>query len=131
MQDPEMIRVGKRGTVVIPVALRQAYNIKEGTILAAETKEEGILLRSVLVLPAERYSSLHKAEFLLNNVVAPENYDWVVKEAQGLDPGKKESIRDALNEAFGIWRDMPETGDEFVRSLRQSDQDRMEDPGLV
>jgi AbrB family looped-hinge helix DNA binding protein len=119
-----MIRVGKRGTVVIPAALRQAYNIKDGTMLAAEKKEEGILLRSVLVLPLERYASLH-------NTVAPENDERAVKEAQEIDPEEKQQIRSALSEAFGIWRDLPETGDEFVRSLRQSDQGRMEDLDLV
>ena len=124
MQDPEMIRVGKRGTVVIPVALRQAYSITEGTIMAAETKEEGILLRSVLVLPVERCSSLH-------NAVAPENGNWVVQEAQELDMEKKKSIRYALDEAFGTWRDTTESGEEFVGSLRESDRDRMEDLDLA
>ena len=90
MPDTEMIRVGKRGTVVIPAALRRTYNLKEGTILAAEMKEEGILLRSVLILPVEKYSDLRKAEFLLNNAVTLEDYDWAVKEVQelGLDPEK-------------------------------------------
>lgn len=90
MPDTEMIRVGKRGTVVIPAALRRTYNLKEGTILAAEMKEEGILLRSVLILPVEKYSDLRKAEFLLNNAVTSEDYDWAVKEVQelGLDPEK-------------------------------------------
>ncbi len=90
MSDTEMIRVGKRGTVVIPAALRRTYNLKEGTMLAVEMKEEGILLRSVLVLPVEKYSDLRKAEFLLNNAVTSEDYDWAVKEVQelGLDPEK-------------------------------------------
>jgi hypothetical protein len=72
----------------------------------------------------ERYASLH-------NTVAPENDERAVKEAQEIDPEEKQQIRSALSEAFGIWRDLPETGDEFVRSLRQSDQGRMEDLDLV
>lgn len=90
MADTEMIRVGKRDTVVIPAALRRIYNLKEGTILAVKMKEEGILLRSVLILPVEKYSDLRKAEFLLNNAVTSEDCDWAVKEVRepGLDPEK-------------------------------------------
>ena len=133
MPDAEIIRIGKRGTVVIPAALRRAYNLKEGTILSAEMKEEGILLRSVLVLPVEKYSDLRKAEFLPNNAVTPKDYDWAVKEAQemGLVTEKQKPIRNAWEEAFGIWKDMPESGEEFVRSLRESDRGRMEDLNLV
>ncbi len=62
MSDSEIIRVGKRGTVVIPAALRRTYNLKEGTILAAEMKEEGILLRSVVILPVGKYSGLREED---------------------------------------------------------------------
>lgn len=90
MPENEMIRVGKRGTIVIPAALRRAYNLKEGTLLAAEMREEGILLYPVVVLPVESYTPQRKAEFLLNNAITPEDYDWAVKEVRelGLDPEK-------------------------------------------
>ncbi|MEW6183104.1 MAG: AbrB/MazE/SpoVT family DNA-binding domain-containing protein [Bacillota bacterium] len=45
MASTETIRIGKRGTVVIPASLRRAYNLDEGSFLVAEPREEGILLR--------------------------------------------------------------------------------------
>ena len=35
-------RVGKRGTVVIPAALRRRFGIEEGSLVIAEDREEGI-----------------------------------------------------------------------------------------
>lgn len=35
---------------------------------------------------------------------------------------KQKPIRDVLEEVFGIWQDMPENGEAFVRSLRESDR---------
>ncbi len=43
---------------------------------------------------------------------------------------KLKPARDVLDKTFGIWRDMPENGEEFVRSLRESDHVRMEDLDL-
>ncbi|MBC7336952.1 MAG: AbrB/MazE/SpoVT family DNA-binding domain-containing protein [Clostridia bacterium] len=84
----EPVRVGKRGAVVIPAALRRAYGLKEGSIVVAEPAEGGILLRPAAVLPVEVYTAERKAEFLLNNAVTPEDYAWAVEEVKklGLDP---------------------------------------------
>lgn len=84
----ELVRVGKRGAVVIPAALRRAYGLKEGSIVVAEPAEGGILLRPAAVLPVEVYTAERKAEFLLNNAVTPEDYAWAVEEVKklGLDP---------------------------------------------
>ena len=35
-------KVGKRGTVVIPAALRRRFGIEEGPLVIAEDREEGI-----------------------------------------------------------------------------------------
>ena len=35
-------RVGKRGTVVIPAALRRRFGIEEGSLVIAEDRGEGI-----------------------------------------------------------------------------------------
>jgi AbrB family looped-hinge helix DNA binding protein len=84
----ETIKVGKRGTVVIPAALRQQYNIDEGTLLMAESRDEGILLRPAAVFPVEIYTPERKAQFLLNTAVTPEDYAWAAEEVRklGLDP---------------------------------------------
>lgn len=84
----ETIKVGKRGTVVIPAALRQKYNIDEGTLLMAESRDEGILLRPTVVFPVEIYTPERKAQFLFNTAVTPEDYAWAAEEVRklGLDP---------------------------------------------
>jgi len=82
------IRVGARGTVVIPAAIRQTYRFEEGTLIIAETLPEGVLLKPMVALPVELYSKERKAEFLLNNAVTPEDYQSAVAEVQnmGLSP---------------------------------------------
>lgn len=84
----EMTKVGKRGTVVIPAGLRRKYGFEEGSLIAAEAREEGVLLRPVITLPLERYSPERKAEFLLNNAVTPKDYAWAFEEVKklGVDP---------------------------------------------
>jgi AbrB family looped-hinge helix DNA binding protein len=86
----ETTKVGKRGTVVIPVAIRRKYGLEEGSLVVAEAREEGVLLRPAVTLPVERYSPERKAEFLLNNAITPEDYAWAVKEVRklGVNPRK-------------------------------------------
>ena len=82
-------RVGKRGAVVIPAALRRRYGIEEGSLLIAEGREEGILLRPALAVPlVESYRPERKAEFLLSNAVDGEDYARAEEEVRklGLDP---------------------------------------------
>jgi len=88
--EGETTKIGRRGTVVIPARLRRKYGLEEGSSVIAEAREEGVLLRPVMTLPLEIYTSERKAEFLLNNAVTPEDYSWAVKEVRkmGLDPEK-------------------------------------------
>jgi AbrB family looped-hinge helix DNA binding protein len=84
----ETIKVGKRGTIVIPASIRQSYRFEEGSLVIAEARPEGVLLRPVVTLPVEIYTDERKAEFLLNNTVTPDDYASAVKEVRkmGLDP---------------------------------------------
>jgi AbrB family looped-hinge helix DNA binding protein len=84
----ETTKIGKRGTVVIPAELRRRYGFEEGSLVVAEGRAEGVLLRPVVALPLEIYTPERKAEFLLNNAITPEDYSWAVKEARkmGVDP---------------------------------------------
>jgi AbrB family looped-hinge helix DNA binding protein len=50
------IKVGKRGTVVLPAKIRRRSGIKEGTILIAEESPYGILIRPAAFLPIEIYT---------------------------------------------------------------------------
>ena len=84
----EASKVGKRGAVVIPAKLRKRFGIREGTLVIAEAREDGILLRPAVALPVEAYSPERVAEFLLTNAVNAGDYREAVArvKAMGLDP---------------------------------------------
>lgn len=84
----ETTRVGKRGTLVIPAALRRRFGIEEGSTVIAEERDEGILIRPAAVLPLETYPPERKAEFLLSNAVDAEDYARARAAVRklGLDP---------------------------------------------
>ena len=81
-------RVGKRGTVVLPAALRRRFGIEEGSLIIAEDRDEGILIRPALAVPLESYTPERRAEFLLSNTVGGEDYARAEEEVRkmGLDP---------------------------------------------
>ena len=84
----EAVKVGKRGAIIVPAKLRKRYGIEEGTLVTAEPREEGVLIRPAIVVPIERYSPERKAEFLLTNAVNKSDYRRARKEVQklGLNP---------------------------------------------
>jgi len=49
----EQLRIGKRGAVVIPVQLRRQYHMEEGSRLAVEERDGGLLLTTLPVSPSE------------------------------------------------------------------------------
>ncbi len=81
-------RVGKRGSVVIPAALRRRFGIEEGSLVIAEDREEGILIRPAVAIPLESYTPERRAEFLLSNAVGEGDYASAEEEVRkmGLDP---------------------------------------------
>lgn len=86
----ETTKVGKRGAVVVPAALRRKYGLDEGSLVLAEETPEGILLRPAVALPVEIYSAERKAQFLLSDAVDEEDYRTAEEEVRsmGLDPAK-------------------------------------------
>lgn len=84
----ETSKVGKRGTVVIPASLRRRYGFNEGSLVIAEERAEGVLIRPAAALPVEIYNPERRAEFLLSNAVNPEDYELARKAVRklGLDP---------------------------------------------
>jgi AbrB family looped-hinge helix DNA binding protein len=81
-------RVGKRGAIIVPAKLRKRFGIEEGSIVIAEEKDDGILIRPAIVVPVERYTPERKAEFLLSNAIDQADYRKARKEVRklGLDP---------------------------------------------
>jgi AbrB family looped-hinge helix DNA binding protein len=84
----EAVKVGKRGTIVVPAELRKRYGIEEGSLVTAEARDEGVLLRPAVVVPVERYTPERKAEFLLSTATTRKDYERARREVKklGLDP---------------------------------------------
>src|SRR5215216_2489920 len=77
-----MSRVGKRGIVVIPAALRRCFGIEEGSLVIAEDREEGIPIRPAATIPLEMYTPERREEFLLSGAVDEEDYARAKKEVR-------------------------------------------------
>lgn len=86
----ESAKVGKRGAIIVPAKLRRRFGIEEGSIVTAEEKDDGILIRPAVIVPVERYTPERKAEFLLSNAVDDSDYRRARKAVRklGLDPDK-------------------------------------------
>jgi AbrB family looped-hinge helix DNA binding protein len=81
-------KVGKRGAIIVPAKLRKRFGIEEGSMVIAEEREDGILIRPAIVVPVERYSPERRAEFLLSTATSAQDYERARKEVKklGLDP---------------------------------------------
>jgi len=84
----EAVKVGKRGTIIVPAKLRKRFGIEEGTLVMTEAREDGVLIRPAVVVPVERYTSERKAEFLLSTATTQRDYQRARKEVKklGVDP---------------------------------------------
>ena len=95
MGTQQSARVGKRGAIIVPASLRKRFGIEEGSMVVAEEKEDGILIRPAVIVPVERYTPERKAEFLLSNAVDANDYRRARKEVRklGLDPDAIRHVR--------------------------------------
>lgn len=84
----DAVKVGKRGTIIVPAKLRRRYGIEEGTLVITEAREDGVLIRPAVVVPVERYTPERRAEFLLSTATTEKDYQRVRKEVErlGVDP---------------------------------------------
>lgn len=91
----QRVDVGREGVVVLPDRIRQRYGLMEGSVLIAEERADGILLRPEDAV--ELYTPERKAEFLLGNATTPEEYAAALAEVRqmGLDPERIEHFRPA------------------------------------
>ena len=88
MSARETGRIGRRGSFVIPASLRRAFGLDEGTLVIAEARPEGILLRPALAVPLETYAPEQRAAYLLETAVDEVDYQAArdVVRVMGLDP---------------------------------------------
>jgi len=84
----EAVKVGKRGTIIVPAKLRKRFGFEEGTLVITEPREDGVLVRPAVVVPVERYTAERKAEFLLSTATNRKDYQRARKSVKrlGLDP---------------------------------------------
>ncbi|HLJ54736.1 MAG TPA: AbrB/MazE/SpoVT family DNA-binding domain-containing protein [Chthonomonadaceae bacterium] len=82
--------IGKRAIFTIPAPLRKRYGLADGSLVIAEAREDGILLRPAIATPIETYSDDRIAGFLLSNAVGGADYPATRDEvsAMGLDPDR-------------------------------------------
>ena len=88
VRETQTSKVGKRGAIVIPAQMRRRFGIREGTLVIAEERGDGILIRPAVAVPMEVYSPEKVAEFLLSNAVDVQDYEDAKAEVRkmGLDP---------------------------------------------
>jgi AbrB family looped-hinge helix DNA binding protein len=82
------IKMGKRGTLVLPVKFRRQLGIEDGSILITEAKDGEIHIRPAVAVEAEVYTPERRAELLLNNAMTREEWDAIAADVRswGLDP---------------------------------------------
>jgi AbrB family looped-hinge helix DNA binding protein len=86
----ESVRIGQRGTIVLPAAVRRSYGLEEGATVLLEERDDGILIRPAVVLPVEVYTPTRKAAFLLSGAMDADDYAVACDEVRrmGFDPEK-------------------------------------------
>ena len=84
------IKMGKRGTLVLPADLRKRFGLTDGSMLNIEATADGIKVRPAVAYDVEIYTPERRAELLLNNAMTKEEWDEIAAEvrADGLDPHK-------------------------------------------
>ncbi len=95
MATPISGKLGKRGTLVIPAALRRRFGMTEGSMYIAEETDQGILIRPAVAMPIELYSLERKAELLLSNAIDDADYAAARAEVEklGLNPDTVRHVR--------------------------------------
>jgi len=96
------IKMGKRGTIVLPAKLRKQFGLADGSLLVTEAKDGEIRLRPAFVYEPEVWSPQRKAYLTLINAMTKEEYDDVsaLLREEGIDPadapGLEPNHRDGL-----------------------------------
>ena len=98
----ETIKMGKRGTLVLPAKLRRQFGLEDGSLLITEAKDGEIRLRPAFVYEPEVWTSEETAYFMLINSLTKEEWDenlpHVVElgvnpaKIDGLEPGHRDRL---------------------------------------
>jgi AbrB family looped-hinge helix DNA binding protein len=82
------IKMGKRGTLVLPAKLRKQFGLEDGSLLVTEAKDGEIRIRPAVVYEGEVWTPQRKAYLTLINTMTKEEYDEVssLLREEGIDP---------------------------------------------
>jgi AbrB family looped-hinge helix DNA binding protein len=82
------IKMGKRGTIVLPAKLRKQFGLADGSLLVTEAKDGEIRIRPAFVVEPEVWTPQRKAYLALINAMTREEYDDVsaLLREEGIDP---------------------------------------------
>ena len=88
--------------IVVPARFRRKFGIEEGTLIIAEEREDGILIRPAAAYPIEIYTPQRKAEFILSSAVDEADYQAACETVRqmGLDPNRIEHYHPTRSWAF-------------------------------
>ena len=73
---------------MVPARMRKKFGIEEGSLVIAEERDDGILIRPAVAVPVEIYTPSRVAELLLSNAVDATDYGKAVRAVRklGIDP---------------------------------------------
>ena len=85
---PTTIKMGKRGTIVLPAKLRKQLGLEDGSLLVTEAKAGEIRIRPAFVIEPEIWSPQRKAYLTLINAMTKEEFDEIsaLLREEGIDP---------------------------------------------
>jgi AbrB family looped-hinge helix DNA binding protein len=96
------IKMGKRGTIVLPVKLRKQFGLEDGSLLVTEAKDGEIRIRPAFVYEPEVWSPEETAYYILINSMTKEEWDRNLPHVlemgvdpahiQGLEPNHRERL---------------------------------------
>ena len=89
------IKMGKRGTLVLPAKLRKQFGLEDGSLLVTEAKDGEIRIRPAYVYEPEVWSDEERSFFILVNSMTQEEWDRNLPEvvALGIDPAKIKGLQ--------------------------------------
>ena len=90
----DTIKMGKRGTLVLPAKLRKQFGLEDGSLLLTEAKDGEIRLRPAVVSDGEIFTPERRAYFMLINSMTQEEWDEMAAQvrAMGLNPENIDGI---------------------------------------
>ena len=75
-------QVGRRGTIVLPAATRRRYGLEDGRLFISEERDDGILIRPAVAVPADLAAARQKIKVGLDQLDRGEGIPGAEVEAE-------------------------------------------------